>query len=460
MQSLPTFFYFTAQGEEMNACKDRTLLKQFAKYVSLSVLAMAAISCYILADTYFISLKLGETGLSALNLALPVYYFIHGTGLMLGMGGSTICSFYKSRNKAWQADRIFTCALYLAAIFSVLFFAAGVFLSDDIATLSGADSQTFAMTEIYIRVLLYFSPAFILNNVLVCFIRNDGAPRLAMLSTVCSSLSNVISDYILIIICNMGMFGAVLATGLAPVIGIAISSAHFIRRKNTFRAVKCVPDIRGAGKIFALGFPSLVEQFSAAIVILVFNFIILDISGNAGVAAYGIVANISLVTSAVFSGVSQGIQPLISRAHGEGDTAREKVLLKYAIITGVILAAIIYAVLFSFAKPLAEVFNSGNSPDLTLTAAEGIRIYFSALIFLAVNVVACTFFSSTERPLPAHIISLLRGLIAIIPSAYILSALKGFTGVWLAFPATEAITAVVCAAMLAVWLKKHIQQKN
>ena len=84
MQSLPTFFYFTAQGEEMNACKDRTLLKQFAKYVSLSVLAMVAISCYILADTYFISLKLGETGLSALNLALPVYYFIHGTGLRLG----------------------------------------------------------------------------------------------------------------------------------------------------------------------------------------------------------------------------------------------------------------------------------------------------------------------------------------------------------------------------------------
>lgn len=79
--------------------KDKKLFGQFAKYASLSVLGMIGMSCYILADTFFISKGLGTNGLAALNLAIPVYNVMHGTGLMLGIGGATKYAVYKSRAK-------------------------------------------------------------------------------------------------------------------------------------------------------------------------------------------------------------------------------------------------------------------------------------------------------------------------------------------------------------------------
>ena len=430
------------------ALRDKTVLKEYFRYVPFSVLAMIAMSCYILADTYFISQGLGTYGLSALNLAIPIYYFIHGTGLMLGMGGATRYSVLRSKGEEDKANAVFTNTLYLAAAFSVIFVLVGVFLSGNIARLLGADQYTYEMTEIYLRVLLLFSPAFTLNNVLVCFVRNDGAPRLAMASTVTGSLSNILLDWVFIFPCKMGMFGAVFATGLAPVIGVCVSCIHLVRRKNNFKFVKVKPNARTMGVHFALGFPSLVEQLSSAIVILVFNFIILDISGNTGVAAYGVVANISLVVASVFTGIAQGVQPLVSRAHGEGERGQEKSYLLYALITALIFSVIVYAVIFFFAGQIADVFNRDKDALLTELAAEGMRLYFTAIPFVGFNVITCTFFTSSEKPLPAHIVSLLRGLVVVIPAAFALSAVWGLTGVWLSYPVTEGIVAAVAAVIL------------
>ena len=140
-------------------------LKEFFKYVSLSVLAMIALSCYILADTYFVSSGLGTNGLSALNLAIPVYYFMHGAGLMFGMGGATAYSLYRSRGEERKANEVFTVTMYLSAVLAAVLVIVGAVFSRQLTALLGADKDTFAMTEIYIRVLLCFSPAFVLNNV-------------------------------------------------------------------------------------------------------------------------------------------------------------------------------------------------------------------------------------------------------------------------------------------------------
>lgn len=195
---------------------------EFARYTFLSVLGMIALSCYILADTFFVSRSLGTNGLAALNLAIPVYNFIHGTGLMLGMGGATRFSILKSRGESHAADVVYTNTLYFSALFSLLFMAAGLFLAAPLTALLGADEATFQMSCTYLNVLLLFSPAFILNDVFLCFVRNDGNPRLAMIATVVSSLSNVVLDYVFMFPFGMGIFGAVLATGLSPAIGVAI----------------------------------------------------------------------------------------------------------------------------------------------------------------------------------------------------------------------------------------------
>lgn len=426
----------------------------YFKYVSLNVLGMAALSCYILADTFFVSRGLGADGLTALNLAIPVFNLVNGTGLMLGVGGGAKYAVSKSRGDSNAQNKVFTNTLFLAAVFSAVFLAAGIFFSKSITAALGADSAVFNMTNTYLKVILLFSPAFILNNIFVAFIRNDGDPKLSMAGMITGSLSNVLLDYIFIFPLDMGIFGAVFATGLSPVISMCVLSMHKIKRKNDFHIVKTPPAPKLGGNICALGIPSLVSELSSGIVIIVFNTIILNIAGNTGVAAYGVVTNISLVVIAVYTGAAQGMQPLVSEAHGRGDGKSELKFFKYAVITVFVICAVIYPVVFFFSEQIAAVFNSENNDRLQQIAAQGLKLYFTGALFAGFNIVAAMFFTARETPLPAHIISILRGLVLIVPAAFILAQLFGITGVWLSFTASEAVCAVCAVVLLTVFTSK------
>lgn len=414
-------------------------------------MGMIAISCYILADTFFVAQGLGTNGLASLNLAIPTYDFIHGTGLMLGMGGATRFSILKSQNNQKGADTIFTNTVYLGIFFSVIFMLGGLFFSGSLARLLGADQNTFEMTNTYLRVMMLFSPAFIFNDIILCFVRNDGNPRLSMIATVCGSLFNVVFDYIFIFPCNMGMLGAVLATGFSPVVGLTIMSPHWLGKKKGFHFRKLVPDADSIRTNISLGFPSLLSQISAAIVMIIFNMLILGLEGNTGVAAYGVIANISLVVLSFYTGIAQGIQPLVSHSYGRKKTDGIRQFLRYAMISMVILSAVMYLILFVFADPIASAFNSEHNAKLQEIAITGLKLYFTSLVFAGFNIILSMYFTSVEKALPAQIISLLRGLILIIPIAFLFANLWDMTGVWMSFPATELVTAVVGAVLYFIY---------
>lgn len=426
----------------------QTLRQDFGRYVSLSVLGMIAVSCYILADTFFVAQGLGTTGLAALNLAIPVYNVIHGTGLLLGMGGATKFSILKSQGAHRRADSVFTHTLGMAAAAAAVFALAGALGAPQLAALLGADGETAAMTGTYLRVLLLFAPAFLCNDVLVCFVRNDGAPQLAMAATLSGSLANVVMDWFFIFPCGMGIFGAVLATGFSPVIGVIVQSPHWLGRRRGFHLRQVRPRLRTAGQVLALGVPSLLDQLSGAVVMITFNTLILGLTGNTGVAAYGVVANLSLVVLSVYTGIAQGIQPLVSRAWGQGQRAALQRLLRYALGTALVFSAALYLVFFLGAGPIAGVFNSEQDPAMQAIACQGLRLYFLAAPFAGVNIILAVYFASVEQAVPAQAVSLLRGILVILPMAVALAAAFGMVGVWVAFPVSEALVALVAWALL------------
>jgi putative MATE family efflux protein len=434
--------------------KRHPYLKEFARYSLLSVLGMIGLSCYILADTFFISQGLGANGLAALNLAIPVYSIISGCGMMLGMGGATKYAVCRGQHAKTQINRIFTNTVFIAVVVAVLFCLTGLFLSNEITSLLGADAEIFVMTNIYLKVILLFSPAFILNDILICFVRNNGNPRLSMIAMLCGSFSNIILDYIFIFPLHMGMFGAVFATGLAPIISMLILSRHWIARKNDFHLEKSRPNLGMSRSIFSIGFPSFITELSSGIVIIAFNGIILGLAGNVGVAAYGVIANISLVMVAIYTGIAQGMQPLVSKAYGRGDTIKMKQVLHYAVTTVLVLSGIIYIAIFLLADPIAGIFNSEHNVQLQNFATFGLRIYFTGVAFVGFNIILSMYFAAMDKAFPAQVISLLRGLILILPMAFLLSAVGGITGVWLAVPVTEGLVAGIVIFLYDTVIKK------
>ena len=430
-------------------------LALFAKYTSLNVIGMIGMSVYILADTFFIANGVGANGLTALNLALPIFNLVNGTGLMLAMGGATKYNVCKSRGDSHGMDSAFVNTMYAAAFFSAVYMLCGALFSVKIASALGANSEVLQSTAVYLKVIMLFSPAFICNNIAISFVRNDGAPALSTAAMTVGSLSNIVMDYIFVYPLAMGIFGAVLATGFSPCISMLILSSHKIRGKNGFHFRRMAPSFKVIGNVAALGVPLLITELSVGIVILVFNMIILRLAGNIGVAAYGVISNMSLVVVSVYTGVAQGMQPLSSRAHGEGNFKAARKFFKYACVTAVAGAAVIYPLLACFSNPITSVFNSENNATLQQIAVQGLRLYYIATPFLGFNVVLTVFLTSVENPRPAQALSILRGIAVIVPVAFALSAAFGMAGVWCSFPASEFICAVFGIIVLALFFKKQ-----
>lgn len=417
-------------------------LKEFIRYITLNVLGMIGLSGYILADTFFIAKGLGANGLAALNLAIPIYSFIHGTGLMLGMGGATKYAIFWGQKEHQKSHQVFTNTLYLTVLLAAVFMLTGSLLSGKITALLGADGAVFSMTETYLRIILLFAPAFLLNEVLICFVRNDNNPKLSMLAMLTGSLSNILLDYVFIFPLHLEIRGAVLATGAAPVISICILSWHFIRKENNFHWIKTNLSAALAGNILSLGLSSLINEAASGIVMIAFNILILGLQGNTGVAAYGVIANLSLVVISIYTGIAQGTQPIISCTYGNGDKSSLRQILKYAIITTEFLSACIYLFFLQMANPIVSIFNSGQDMQLQQIAVTGLKLYFTAIPFAGFNIVLAMYFAATDHALPAQLISLARGLFLILPAAVCLSRLIGMIGIWLAFPITESIVTI------------------
>lgn len=427
--------------------KEQSCFREFVRYSIFGILGTLGVSCYILADTYFISKGLGINGLAALNLAIPVFNFVYGIGLMLGMGGATKFSICKSQKEKRKADVIFSHAVYFGLAAAAVFMLTGLFFSERLAALLGGEGEVLVMTDTYLKWLLLFSPAFLMNNVLLCFVRNDGSPQLSMFAMLVGSFSNIILDYIFIFPMGMGILGAILATGASPVISILCMAPHWLKREKQFHLVRT----RLCGEVIrqevSLGLPWFIAQLSSGIVMIIFNMLILHLEGNTGVAAYGVIANISLVVTAVYTGLAEGVQPLFSSFYGVGQRENIRQALRYAMVTMLVISVVVYLLIFLLAQPIAGVFNSENDGALQEIAAHGLRLYFISNAFVGFNIIIATFFSSIEKAVPAHILSLLRGFVLIIPLAFLLSAAWGMTGIWASYPAAELLTAALGAAV-------------
>ena len=183
--------------------------------------------------------------------------------------------------------------------------------------------------------------------------------------------------------------------------------------------------------------------------IIAFNIIILGLSGNIGVAAYGVVANLSLVVISIYTGLSQGIQPLLSRSHGHKDPAAIRDFLRYALVTTAVMSIVIYSGLFFGADTVASIFNSEGNLQLQSMAIDGLRLYFIACPFVGTNLVLSVYLTCTDHARPAGILSLLRGFLLILPLAFLMAAVWKMTGLWLAFPVTEGLVMILGLLILA-----------
>ena len=429
--------------EKTDRLLHQNILKVFLGYLLPTVMGMITHSLYCLADVMFIGVYVGSTALAAMNICMPIFTLFTSIGLLIGVGASTTIMVKLGQGDHESPDKIFSLAILCNLVVGVTISVLATLYLEPFARFLGATDQLMPYVSQYMTPINCTCFAFILSSMMQVIIRADYNPKLVMIATVTGNLFNIVFDYVFMAKMGMGIFGAALATGIAPVVGLCVSSLHILTRRSRFRLRPFRPALRPLADLAGLGSAAFLNECSSGLVLVVFNLLTLRLAGTLGVAAYGIVANLALMALALFTGVNQGVQPLVSLAHGRGDAAGVRTLCRMALGLALCAGLCMAALAFFAAGPLVSLFNRDGDPALQQMAEQGLRLYFLGFPFAGLNLVTASFLGAAEHPSRSLRLSLLRGFVAIVAAALLLAALLGLTGVWLAFPAAEGAVLLV-----------------
>ena len=442
--------------EKLNLLKDDEK-KVFYHYLIPSICSTLVTSIYILVDTLIIGQGVGAEGISALNIFLPFFAIYNGIGLMFGLGGGILISMEDGMGNKEKSNKYFISSLIAVAAVGLIFTIFTNIFLEEISYFLGANKNSIDLVLEYGRCIALFTPVFITTNFLAPVVRNKKAPRLAMVSVLIGAGLNIILDYIFVFPMNMGMIGAALATVIGSFTTAIVLLTYFIPKKN--RIEVCLKDvsIKMIKRIISCGGSSFLMEVASGFVIFIFNIQILKYIGDIGIVVYGIISNCVLVGMALFNGVGQASQPIIATNYGANKNKRVKVVLKYAMITTILIGFALYAVVFMFTEEVIYVFVKANS-EIVSMGIPAIRAYLSAFCIMNINVLVCNYFQSVNKEKVSIFISSIRGFLLNVVLVLSLPIIFGGSSLWFVVPMTELITLIGIVIYIGK-LKKDINNK-
>lgn len=411
----------------------------FYKYLFNSVLGMLAVSFCILIDTMFIGRGIGSEGLAALNICIPIFNVFNGIGLLFGMGGATALSISIGQGEKEESQKFFTQTVILAIFTGVIISATGSIFTEEIGYMLGANKNSIYLVKEYLNGVLFLSFGYILAHTISSFVRNDHNPKLAMVATSTGGILNIILDYLFIFEFGLGMKGAALATSISALVNVLILSTHFLGKKCTLKFVSFKFDLQRTFRILSNGAPSFIIEISSGIVIFIFNLSLLEMIGDVGVSAYSIIANVALVVAAIFTGIAQAIQPIISINFGAKQNDRVEKVRRKALIVAFIIGTIFYLIGIFLPTKIVNIFTTETGEIMNITV-NGIKYYFISFLIMGLNIVMGAYYQSREYIVASNIISLGRGLIFLMIGIFILPRIFSVNGIWLSSVFAEAVT--------------------
>lgn len=399
-------------------------------------------SIFSLVDTAVVGQYHGPVGVAAMAVIAPVWNILFSLGLLAGIGGSVLYAVKRgARASTAPANRYFTAALLIGAALSITT-AVGLFLFDEpLLRLFGGEGEILELSLRYMVPVKWGIPLFIFANILMAFIRNDGNPKLATLAVLAGGIFNVFGDYFFVFTCEMGIFGAGLATLIGEVIAVSLMSTHFLRKHSTLRIEMPLVPVLFARQIVMVGFSTFFIDIAMGLLTMLFNRQILRYMGTDELAVYGVVVMVSTFVQCCGYGIGQGAQPILSQNHGAGASKRVSKTLRYAIWTSALVSAVWLIVLFAVPDAFVRIFMRPTESVLTV-APSIVRIYALAFVFLPLNVFSTYYFQATLRPRISFAVSIARGFV--IPAALLilLPCFFGGTAIWWAVPLAEFAVAI------------------
>ncbi|MDD6799551.1 MAG: MATE family efflux transporter [Firmicutes bacterium] len=427
-------------------------LKTILRFSVPSVIAMLLETVITITDGFFTGNYVGEDALAAINLGLPILYFFLGIGLCTGVGGSVICGRLLGANEKRKASEVFSQTVVTAAVVCILTSFAVLMMFSPILKVLRADENLSGYFTQYYKVMICGYPLMVMGTILGMFIRMDGKPQVCMLVSVVSCILNAVLDYILVGRLALGVKGSAIASLAVQAVAVAVQVVYFIGPSLCIRFRRYRFDRAVNRETFFNGSSEFIGEMASAISMFAFNYVLMKYVGTEGVAAFTILGFSVYGYSMIAIGFGQGMTTLVSVCWGakEHETAMKLRKITNRILFG---TGVLFAVFFlALGRRYAGMF--GCSSSVAEMVSDGFRFYAVTFLIMGYDVINSMYFTGCGDALSSAVISSLRGIVLLLAFVLIFPAIWGMTGVWLAAPATEALTAVVSAFLIMNQKKK------
>jgi putative MATE family efflux protein len=431
-------------------------LKLFLKICVPTTTAMLISALYVIADGIFIGRGIGQNGLAAVNIIVPIFTILTGISILFGFGSSTLSAIKLSASNKTESDNILSETITFAFIFTLILSIIIFIYSNEVALILGTNLIIHDMSVTYLRTLIIFGVFFMLNILIPYYLRLDGAAKYAMVFSLIGGLINIGLDYIFIFIFKWGVFGAAFATGIGNVISSVFMLYYIFNKSINFKINIKRFTKKTLIKVADIGFPGLLTEFSISAVTVGFNLVLMRNYTEVGVSAYSVINYVHPLMLLIFMGISQSMQPIISYNFGAEKLLRVKSILKIGLIASFVIGLLAVFVGFSFASNIVSTFLDSGYESYSL-AVNGLPLFFIGYGFLGINMVVITYFQSITQPHISTLITVLRGLIIVFILLFTLPGIIGINGIWLSVPIAEFVGTILSFALLykTSW-KKHI----
>lgn len=419
----------------------KSKLKSILRFSIPSIIAMLLETVITITDGYFTGNYVGENALAAINLGLPILYFYLGAGLCVGVGGTVISGKLLGARDSEKASEVFSQTIVTAAIVCAIISAAVFLLFSPIRKLLGAEGELSDAFTQYYRIMLGCYPLIVLGTVLGMFIRTDGKPQVCMVVSIASCIANVALDYLLVGRLALGVAGSAIASLTVQFLAVMVQAAYFLGKSRSIRFRRYRFDAAVNRETILNGSSEFIGEMASAISMFAFNYVLMKYVGPSGVAAFTILGFAMYGYSMIAIGFGQGLTTLVSICWGakEWETAVRLRKITNRILFG--MGALFAGFFMALGKRYAGLF--GCSAGVADMVSAGFRFYAVTFLIMGYDTINSMYFTSCGDALNSAIISFLRGIVLLLTFIFLFSAIWGMTGVWMAAPATEAITAMV-----------------
>ncbi len=432
--------------------------KAVAKNSIPAIISMMVVFVYNIADTFFIGQTGDELQVAAITLSMPVFSLFIGAGVLLGIGGTSMISRALGEKRVEYAKHVSSFAFYASIILGLALMVTFWTFMPALLNIIGVSADTVDYTRDYLTYLAVGAPFIILSQTFSNIIRSEGKSTLAMKGMMLGTITNIILDPILILGFDMGVSGAAIATVIGNMFGAGFFIFYLVSGKSILSIKPKDFMVRNGVLIgvLAIGIPASLNNLMLSVANVFLNNFLMSY-GDIQLAAMGVAIRANLIMIFVQIGLGQGIQPLVGYSYGAKDFDRLHGIIKFSIITAVILGSVLTAIYWVLADTIVQSFI--DSPDVieygtTMLRALIISGPVVGIMFIFINVL-----QGLGKVIPSLILSISRHGLVFIPLLYILDHTIGLNGIIYTQPVTDILTVIISIMLYTVVSRGLVEQK-